>query len=125
MIDALDGEPGVTVGPISLDPTRRTRNDSPRSSSGLHGLPDRPRTARFVCALAVADGDRIVFETIGTVEGTIASRRSGVRGFGYDPIFYYPLYRPTLAEVDEDEKLAIAHRGQAFRALAEWIRRKQ
>ena len=69
--------------------------------------------------------ERLFAATIGTVEGTIASAASGVSGFGYDPIFYYPLYKATLAQVDEHQKLAIAHRGQAFRALAEWIRRKQ
>ena len=51
----------------------------------------------------------------------IASASAGGRGFGYDPIFYYPPYDATLAEVDEDDKLAVAHRGQAFRALAEWL----
>jgi XTP/dITP diphosphohydrolase len=84
--------------------------------------PDRPRTARFVCALSVVDGDRIAFETTGTVEGVIAPAPAGTGGFGYDPIFHYPPYGTTLAEVDAQRKLAVAHRGQAFRALARWIR---
>jgi XTP/dITP diphosphohydrolase len=83
---------------------------------------DRPRTARFVCALAVVNGDRIAFEATGTVEGLIAAAPAGAGGFGYDPIFYYPPYEATLAEVGEQEKLAVAHRGQAFRAFARWIR---
>ena len=121
VIDALDGEPGVRsarfIRPDASYPERfaaiferLARNDH------------RPRTARFVCALAVVDNDRVVFETTGIVEGTIASAASGNQGFGYDPIFYFPPYKATLAEVDEEQKLAIAHRGQAFRALADWIR---
>jgi XTP/dITP diphosphohydrolase len=47
---------------------------------------------------------------------------SGGGGFGYDPIFYFPPYRRTLAEVSQAEKLAVAHRGKAFRALAAWLR---
>jgi len=53
---------------------------------------------------------------------SIAQMPAGSRGFGYDPIFFYPPYRATLAEVSEEDKLAVAHRGQAFRALAHWIR---
>ena len=124
VIDALDGEPGVRSARF-LRPDASYPERFAAIFERLAQNPDRPRTARFVCALTVVDGDRMVFETIGTVEGTIASAASGVSGFGYDPIFYYPLYKATLAQVDEHQKLAIAHRGQAFRALAEWIRRKQ
>ena len=121
VIDALDGEPGVRsarfLGPDASYPERfaailRT----------LAERPERPRSARFVCAVAVAHGTRILYETVGTIEGEIASAPHGGRGFGYDPIFYYPPYRTTLAEVSEAEKLAVAHRGQAFRALAAWLR---
>ena len=74
-------------------------------------------TARFVCALAVADGPRITFEATGVVEGQIASEPAGETGFGYDPIFFYPPYERTLAQVSVEEKAAVSHRGQAFRAL--------
>jgi XTP/dITP diphosphohydrolase len=72
--------------------------------------------------LAVVDGDRVVFEARGTVEGEIAAAPRGSAGFGYDPIFSYPPYGCTLAEVTERDKLAVAHRGQAFRQLAAWLR---
>jgi len=124
VIDALDGEPGVRSARF-LRPDASYPERFAAIFERLAQNPDRPRTARFVCAVAVVDGDRAVFETIGTVEGTIASTASGSRGFGYDPIFFYPPYKATLADVDEHHKLAIAHRGQAFRALAGWIRSKQ
>ena len=124
VVDGLDGEPGVRSARF-LRPDASYPERFAAIFDRLAQNPDQPRTARFVCAVTVVDGDRIVFETIGTVEGTIASAASGGRGFGYDPIFFYPPYKATLAEVDEEQKLAIAHRGQAFRALAEWIRGKQ
>ena len=124
VIDALDGEPGVRSARF-LRPDASYPERFAAIFERLAQNPDRPRTARFVCAVTVIDGDLIAFETTGTVEGTIAHAVAGGRGFGYDPIFYFPPYKATLAEVDEEHKLAIAHRGQAFRALAEWIRGKQ
>ena len=87
----------------------------------LAGPPEKNRAARFVCALAVVREGSIIYETRGTVEGEIAREARGSNGFGYDPIFYYPPYGSTLAEVTEEAKLAVAHRGQAFRALASWL----
>jgi XTP/dITP diphosphohydrolase len=84
--------------------------------------PEAPRTARFVCALAVAERGRVVYETRGTIEGRIAPDARGTAGFGYDPIFEYPPLGLTLAEMTETQKLAVAHRGHAFRALAQWLR---
>jgi XTP/dITP diphosphohydrolase len=121
VVDALDGEPGVKSARfLRPDASYPERFAAIYERLAVH--PERPRTARFVCALSVMDGDRIAFETIGTIEGVIAAAPSGSRGFGYDPIFYYPPYNSTLAEVDEGKKLAVAHRGQAFRALATWLR---
>ena len=77
--------------------------------------------ARFVCRIAVAEGGTILYEAEGIVNGEIASRPAGTNGFGYDPIFYYPPYGKTLGEVDGLEKLAVAHRGKAFRAFRAWL----
>jgi XTP/dITP diphosphohydrolase len=78
-------------------------------------------TARFVCALAVADGSHILFEARGTIEGRIADAPRGEGGFGYDPIFSYPPSGRTLAELTEAEKAAVSHRGSAFRQLREFL----
>ena len=120
VIDALDGEPGVRSARF-LRPDASYPERFAAIFERLARHADRPRTARFVCALAVVDGGEVVFETTGTVEGLIAQAPAGGGGFGYDPIFYYPPYGATLSEVSEPEKLAVAHRGQAFRALAKWI----
>ncbi len=120
VIDALGGEPGVRSA-------RFLRADAsyPERFADifrrLDARADRPRTARFVAALACVDGGHVIYETIGVVEGEIANAPRGVGGFGYDPIFYYPPYGRTLAEVSEAEKVRVAHRGVAFRAFAAWL----
>jgi XTP/dITP diphosphohydrolase len=123
VIDALDGEPGVRSARfVRPDATYAERFEE--IERRLAARPTAPRTARFTCALAVVDGTgRVVFETHGVVEGEIATVPRGAGGFGYDPIFYYPPYRATLAEVSQHDKLVVAHRGQAFRALRRWLER--
>jgi XTP/dITP diphosphohydrolase len=124
VIDALGGEPGVrSARYLRIDATYPERFvDIYRR---LDAQPDAPRSARFVAALASVEDGQINYETTGIVEGTIADAPRGSGGFGYDPIFFYPPYGQTLAEVSEPDKIAIAHRGIAFRRFAEWIRNGQ
>jgi XTP/dITP diphosphohydrolase len=77
--------------------------------------------ARFVCRVALADGDRIVFESEGIVNGEIAPAPRGTNGFGYDPIFFYPPFGCTLGELDLARKATVSHRGQAFAALRAYL----
>src|SRR5688572_6089673 len=121
VIDALDGEPGVHSARF-LSPDASYPARFAAIQERLDAQPDAPRTARFVCALAVVEAGRVVFETRGTIEGVIAREARGGAGFGYDPIFEYPPFGKTLAEVGEADKLAVAHRGHAFRSLAGWLR---
>jgi len=122
VIDALGGEPGIhSARFLGADASYATRFEEIYRRLAQH--PNRPRTARFVCALAVVRDDRVIYETEATVEGEIAAEPRGSAGFGYDPIFYYPPYGMTLAEVTQQEKLRVAHRGRAFAMLAEWLRR--
>jgi XTP/dITP diphosphohydrolase len=84
----------------------------------------RPWTARFVCSLVLVSGhepDSLIFTAEATVEGEIAQAPRGTNGFGYDPIFYFPPYGTTLADVDDTRKLAASHRGKAFRELKRWL----
>jgi XTP/dITP diphosphohydrolase len=121
VVDALDGEPGVYsarfVRPDASYPERFAE-----IYRRLALQPARPRTARFVCSLAVVREGRVEYETAGSIEGEIAAAPRGEAGFGYDPIFFYPPYGCTLAEVSEERKLRVAHRGHAFRALGEWLK---
>jgi XTP/dITP diphosphohydrolase len=77
--------------------------------------------ARFVAQIALADEGRILFEASGIIEGRIAPAPRGSHGFGYDPVFFYPPYECTLAEVADAKKAAVSHRGVAFRQLREWL----
>jgi XTP/dITP diphosphohydrolase len=108
VIDGLDGEPGVRSARF-LRPDASYPERFAEIFRRLAGPPEKHRAARFVCTLAVADAGGIIYEARGSA------------GFGYDPIFYYPPYGSTLADVTEDVKLAVAHRGQAFRKLASWL----
>jgi XTP/dITP diphosphohydrolase len=117
-IDALDRAPGVhSARWQGTDyPTKFRKIQQLFRERGVTG-----GTARFVCAVAVADGDAILFEANGTVEGEIASEPRGTNGFGYDPIFFYPPFGCTLAELDRDRKAQVSHRGKAFRQLREHL----
>ena len=122
-IDALDGEPGVRSARF-MGPDARYSQRFAEIFRRLDARPHQPRTARFVAALAVVNAGAVVFEMRGVVEGEIASSARGTAGFGYDPIFFYLPYGCTLAEVSEEAKIAVAHRGHAFRALAAWLTRE-
>ena len=120
VIDGLDGEPGIhSARYLGLEATYPQRFAHIFRDLEARGQPESP--ARFVCALALARGGRIVYEAEGRVEGRIAREPRGANGFGYDPIFFYPPYGRTLAEVEDEEKLAVAHRGVAFRQLKEYL----
>jgi XTP/dITP diphosphohydrolase len=113
-IDALDGEPGVHSARFNGESyvEKFATIQEMLSERGT----DRS-AARFVCALALARVNDVIWETTGIVEGQILLPACGNGGFGYDPIFYYPALGRTLAEVTAEEKAAVGHRGQAFRAL--------
>ncbi len=120
LVDALDGEPGVhSARFLGDDATYPERFEE--IFRRLAARPSAPRTARFVAAVCVVRDSVVTYETTGIVEGEIASAPRGERGFGYDPIFYYPPEAATLAEVTDEEKVALAHRGKAFRKLAAWL----
>jgi len=123
-VDALGGEPGVRstrwAGPNTTAAERNTR-----LLARLTDVPMEERGARFRCLIVLLSPDGTEYVGDGTLEGriTFAPRQHPGYGFGYDPIFLSPAYNRTLADVSDEEKLRIAHRGHAFRALADWLRR--
>lgn len=120
-IDALDRAPGIHSARF-VRPDASYPEKFAEIYRRLAARPGARRTARFVCAVAVVNQGQVVFETRGTIEGEIAGTPRGAGGFGYDPIFYYPPYGLTLGEVSPAQKIAVAHRGVAIRALAAWLR---
>lgn len=119
-IDALDRAPGINSarfgGPDASYPERFAAIFRLLDARGV-----RDSSARFVTALALVESGRVTFEAEGIVEGRITREPRGEFGFGYDPIFYYPEYRCTLAEVSRARKSAVSHRARAFRKLRDHL----
>lgn len=116
-IDALNGEPGIYSARYAKPGLRKkTVLDK------LRGVPEKKRTARFVCAIAcvLPNGEKII--TRGICEGKILNECRGEGGFGYDPIFYVPVYRKTFAEMPTELKNRISHRARAIQLMAEKLK---
>lgn len=115
-IDWLNGEPGIySARYLGEDtPYHIKNNDLLRR---LKGVAEEKRTARFVCAVAAAFPDGTILTERATIEGRIGYEEKGDNGFGYDPIFIVPEYGRTTAELSEEEKNEISHRGKALCAI--------
>ena len=98
------------------------RANNAKLLEALRDVDDEGRVARFVCCLALADGERILLESRGQVEGRIARAEHGGNGFGYDPLFFVPELGKTTAELAAERKNAISHRGKAVRRFASALR---
>ena len=121
-IEALDGAPGVHSArwegaDYSVKFRRIYELLAARNALGS--------AARFVCHLALADHGGIVFESEGVIDGRIADEPRGDKGFGYDPIFFYPPLDRTTAELDRDLKATVSHRGKAFLQLRDYLQARQ
>lgn len=120
-VDGLGGEPGVESARYGGAAAGTYPQKFALVYAGLRDRLAMGSPARFVCALAVADGPRILFEARGTIEGRINDAPAGEGGFGYDPIFFYPPLGRTLAQLAEREKALVSHRGRAFRQLRDHL----
>lgn len=119
-IDYFDGKPGVYSSRwLGEDTSYDVKNAYILKEVG----DSTNRGAQYVCAIAhvLEDGTSNVYT--GICAGEIAYKAEGEKGFGYDPIFYYPAYKTTLANVSEEEKNAISHRGNAIVKLLEGMKR--
>ncbi|HEX8523902.1 MAG TPA: RdgB/HAM1 family non-canonical purine NTP pyrophosphatase [Tepidisphaeraceae bacterium] len=119
-VDALGGAPGV-MSARWAQLHRAGVGDAANNALLLQqakDVPDQRRTARFVCCLALSDPQgRIILTAQDSVEGVLLREARGTKGFGYDPLFYFPQLGKTTAELEPDQKHAISHRGKALRHL--------
>jgi XTP/dITP diphosphohydrolase len=124
-VDALAGAPGV-LSARWADRHGRASGDHANNAlllEQLAGVPDAQRTARFTCALALADATGfVVLTTQESAEGVILREPRGDGGFGYDPIFFVASLARTLAELSPEEKHRVSHRGRAARSMLRQIR---
>lgn len=120
-VDALNGAPGVFSARFAGEPCDDKANNE-KLVRELTGVSQQQRTARFRCAMALADENgKILVTTEGTIEGEIIDNPIGENGFGYDPHFLVPELGKTTAEIPREEKNKISHRGKATRKMKEKI----
>ena len=123
-IDYLNKEPGIySARYMGEDTSYRIKNAN--LIERLEGVPDEKRTARFVCAIAAVLPNGKELTVRATLEGRIGYEEKGEGGFGYDPIFYVPELQKTTAELTEDEKNSVSHRGKALRLMKEELKRDE
>ncbi|HEX2081371.1 MAG TPA: RdgB/HAM1 family non-canonical purine NTP pyrophosphatase [Longimicrobium sp.] len=122
-VDALGGAPGVRSRRFApVDETRGERQDQANNRhllALLANVPDEARTARYVCAAAVAWPDGRELVRTGTCEGALLREPRGTGGFGYDPLFYMSNEEATFGELPAERKNELSHRGRAVRAVAD------
>ncbi|WP_225748942.1 RdgB/HAM1 family non-canonical purine NTP pyrophosphatase [Paraeggerthella sp. Marseille-Q4926] len=125
-VDALDGAPGVYSARYAGEDATDADNNA-KLLSALADVPDRDRTARFICTLVLIDEDGSETVARGTVEGRIGHEERGSNGFGYDPLFLPDVFADgrTLAEALPEEKNAVSHRGNALRELRSKLEAKR
>lgn len=121
-IDALNKEPGIySARYMGEDTSYDIKNRA--LIERLAGVPEKERTARFVCAIAASFPDGSSQVVRGTMEGIIGYEIAGENGFGYDPIFFLPEYRCTSAQLSPEKKNELSHRGEALRKMREIIQK--
>ena len=117
-VDALGGRPGIHSARFA----GTDKDDAANNARLLHelaGVPEERRSARFRCAVCLAEPDRALLEAEGAIEGRIIDEPRGENGFGYDPHFLVPELGVTTAQLSSAQKSRISHRGRALRALAQ------
>lgn len=127
-VDALGGEPGIWsaryAARCGVDSDHDDEANNCLVLRKLETVPDEARGAAFVCAIACVLPDGSEFTVRGEARGRILREYHGNGGFGYDPLFFYPPFDKTFAELSAGEKNAVSHRGQAMRLFAAELKRR-
>lgn len=118
-VNAMNGEPGI----YSARFLGRDTSYDVKNQYIIDQVKDaQDKGAQFVCAIAYIDADGHENVFTGVVEGEIYDHIEGAKGFGYDPIFYYPPFKTTLANVSEDQKNEVSHRGKVIQMLLNYMK---
>lgn len=116
-VDALNGAPGVYSARYGFDSSLDDWGRLLLLLENTEKVPDGQRQAQFVCVITLANPDGSVIQARGEVHGELLREPAGTGGFGYDPIFYYPPFGKTLAEVSPEQKNQVSHRARALNVL--------
>lgn len=117
-VNAMDGQPGIYSARFM---GRDTSYDIKNQYIIDFCRDKKDKGCQFICAIAYIDKDGNEKVFTGIVEGVVAEYIEGAKGFGYDPLFYYPPYGTTLANVSEEQKNAISHRGKALAKFISYL----
>jgi len=118
-VDFLDGAPGIYSARYAETPKARIE----KLLNALKDVPSEKRGAHFVCAMVLLDKDgNVLFSDRGECFGEIGYEAKGSNGFGYDPIFVVNGDSLTMAELPEEEKNKISHRGLALQKLIKYLK---
>jgi XTP/dITP diphosphohydrolase len=125
-VEALNGAPGIFSARYAGERADDYHNNL-KLLEELDG--EERRTATFFCSIALARPTGQTLTYIGACSGIILHKPLGTRGFGYDPLFYYPPLKKTFAQLSANDKNAVSHRGRAIKKLVadlenimEWLR---
>lgn len=121
-VKALGGAPGVKSARFA-GPKKKDHDNTVKVLELLCGVPDKKRSAKFVCAIAIADKGRVVKLIEEHCSGRIAGSIRGRHGFGYDPIFLIPKYGRTFGELGLKTKDRMSHRSKALKKAREFLRK--
>ena len=121
-VDALNGEPGIYSARYGFDESLDDWGRLLLLLKNTEHVPDGQRQAQFVCVITMVTPDGKVIQARGEIHGELLREARGENGFGYDPIFYYPPFGKTTAEMEPEEKNAVSHRGNALRVLNEKLK---
>ncbi len=113
-VDALGGEPGIYSARYGFDDTLDDWGRLKLLLKNTEQVPDGERQAQFVCVITFITPEGQTIQARGEVHGELLRAPAGEGGFGYDPIFYYPPYGKSLAEVTPEEKNRVSHRAKAL-----------
>ena len=121
-VDALNGDPGVYSARYGFDESLDDWGRMMLLLKNTEHVPDGQRQAKFVCVISFVTPDGKTIQARGEIHGELTREPRGENGFGYDPIFYYPPFGQTTAEIPAEQKNAVSHRGNALRILNEKLK---
>ena len=113
-VDALNGEPGIYSARYGFDDSLDDWGRLQLLLKNTENVPDGQRQAQFVCVITMVTPEGQVIQARGEIHGELLRQPVGENGFGYDPIFYYPPYGMTTAEMSSEDKNRASHRGNAL-----------
>lgn len=121
-VDALNGEPGIYSARYGFDSSLDDWGRLQLLLKNTEQVPDGQRQAQFVCVITMVTPDGKTIQARGEVHGELLRAPAGEGGFGYDPIFYYPPFGKTLAEVPSEQKNQVSHRANALKIFYEKLK---